>query len=372
MKLGVELWSNNYDMTCFVKKKEEETAKQKTPEKKVEGNQQEGKIETGEKRLEEKVTEIETKMEEWQINEGWKNVSGEKASRSPRMQELKYGQVKIATPSRFEALSNIGENGEEIEEDKEKVEDWEKEMVDSEESGKEEEKDNMEDMRTYGSKVVKVLEIGGRQQLPRQSKTRLKFLPRGFSRSNGLMNREGEIILLNEYGKPWTALLSYYKKTGDVYLRRSWRNFCHENQKRANDLLTFKLVQEGTKPVLQLCSSMYNRGSSSTSEDRFLTLTLTHYNFRKCKLCLPATFLKANGITSARKITLVDRYGIERTTSLKPDNNYGRMRLGKGWREFCEANGVKAGESFKLELIEEEEEEQDTAATHLLKFCTKV
>ncbi|XP_013584440.1 PREDICTED: B3 domain-containing protein REM10-like isoform X2 [Brassica oleracea var. oleracea] len=159
------------------------------------------------------------------------------------------------------------------------------------------------------------------------------FLPRGFSRSNGLMNREGEIFLLNEYGKPWTALLSYYKKTGDVYLRRGWRNFCHENQKRANDLLTFKLVQEGTKPVLQLCSSMYNRGSSSTSEDRFLTLTLTHYNFKKCKLCLPATFLKANGIKSARKITLVDRYGIKRTTSLKPDNNYGRMRVGKGWRE---------------------------------------
>ncbi|CAF1935467.1 unnamed protein product [Brassica oleracea] len=76
---------------------------------------------------------------------------------------------------------------------------------------------------------------------------------------------------------------------------------------------------------------MYNRGSSSTSEDRFLTLTLTHYNFKKCKL-----------------------------------NESGK----RVEREFCEANGVKAGESFKLELIEEEEE--DTAATHLLKFCTKV
>lgn len=183
MKLGAEFWSNNYDLTCFVKKKEEETAKQKTPEKKVEGNQQEEKIETREKGLEEKATEIETEMEEGQINEGWKNVSGGKASRSPRMQELKYGQVKIATPSMFEALSNIGENGEEIEEDKEKVEDWEKEMVDSEESGKEEEKDNMEDMRKYGNKVVKVLEIGGRQQLPRQSKTRLKVVP-GISSPN--------------------------------------------------------------------------------------------------------------------------------------------------------------------------------------------
>ena len=51
------------------------------------------------------------------------------------------------------------------------------------ESGKEEEKDNMEDMRKYGNKVVKVLEIGGRQQLPRQSKTRLKVVP-GISSPN--------------------------------------------------------------------------------------------------------------------------------------------------------------------------------------------
>lgn len=68
----------------------------------------------------------------------------------------------------------------------------------------------------------------------------------------------------------------------------------------------------------------------------------------------------------------MDRHGIKRTTSLKPDNNFGRMRLGKGWKEFCEVNGVKAGDAIKLELIKEEEEEEDTSATYLLKFCTKV
>ncbi|CAA7034408.1 unnamed protein product [Microthlaspi erraticum] len=70
------------------------------------------------------------------------------------------------------------------------------------------------------------------------------------------------------------------------------------------------------------------------------------------------------------EITLVDRYGIKRTTTLKPDNKQGIMRLGKEWREFCEVNGVKVGESFKMELIKEEEE--DIRATHLLKFCSKV
>ncbi|KAJ4893335.1 B3 domain-containing protein REM14 [Raphanus sativus] len=120
---------------------------------------------------------------------------------------------------------------------------------------------------------------------------------------------------------------------------------------------------------------MYNRdslrASSSTSQERFLTLTLTTYNLRKYKLCLPGNFVWLNGMDNARKITLVDRYGFKRTTSLRPDNNSGKMRMGKGWREFCEANGVKVGESFKLELIKEEEEEEDTAI-HLLKFCSKV
>ncbi|XP_013640184.2 B3 domain-containing protein REM10-like [Brassica napus] len=198
------------------------------------------------------------------------------------------------------------------------------------------------------------------------------FLPRGFSRSNGLTNRKCEIILLNEDGKPWKVFMSYHKTHGRVYIRTGWRRFCRQNRRRSNDLLTFKLVETGTKPVLQLCSSVYNRDclrdSSSTSQDRFLTLTLTPYSIRKSKLCLPAAFLKSNGITNARKIILVDRYGIKRTTSLKPDNNNGAMRMGKGWRELCKANGVKAGESFTLELIKEEGE----TATHLLKFCTKV
>ncbi|CAH8339592.1 unnamed protein product [Eruca vesicaria subsp. sativa] len=198
------------------------------------------------------------------------------------------------------------------------------------------------------------------------------FLPIDFSRSNGFMDRKCEIILLNEDGKPWKLFLTNHKTHGRVLIRSGWRRFCRQNRRRDNDLLTFKLVQTGTKPVIQLCSSMYNRdclrGSSSRSQDRFLTLTLTPYSLRKFKLCIPGKFVWLNGIENARKIILVDRYGVKRATSLKPDNNYGKMRMGKEWREFCEANGVKAGESFKVELIKGEEE----TATHLLKFCTKV
>ncbi|CAF2127078.1 unnamed protein product [Brassica napus] len=198
------------------------------------------------------------------------------------------------------------------------------------------------------------------------------FLPQHFSRSNGFVNRECEIILMNEDREPWTLLMKYYKTNGYVYIRHGWRSFCQANRKRANDVLTFKLVQTGTKPVLQLRASVYNRGSSSsssTSQDRFVTLTLKQYQLKSCKLCLPVPFAMANGIKNVREIILVDRHGVRRTTSLKPDDKYGRMRLGEGCIKFCIASGVKTGESFRLELIKEKEED---TVNHLLKFSSKI
>ncbi|KAL0716991.1 hypothetical protein Bca4012_066313 [Brassica carinata] len=188
-------------------------------------------------------------------------------------------------------------------------------------------------------------------------------LPMDFARSNGLTNRHCEIILLNEEGKRWRLLMRHQKASGRVCIRSGWKRFCNENRRRANDFLTFKLVKNGTTPVLQLCSS-----SSKTRPCRFLTLTLTPYNLKNSILRLPVKFVKANGIENARKITLVDRYGNKKETSFKQYDKYGRLSLGKEWKEFCEVNEVKTGESFKLELIKEKED----AATHLLKFCSKV
>ncbi|KAL1187906.1 B3 domain-containing protein REM8 [Cardamine amara subsp. amara] len=189
------------------------------------------------------------------------------------------------------------------------------------------------------------------------------FLPIDFSRSNGLTNRHCEIILLNEDEKPWRLLMRPHKTKGGVYIRSGWRSFCCENRLRDNDILTFKLVKTSTTPVLQLL-----RSPSMKSQYRFLTLTLKPHNLKSYVLFLPGTFVRANGIRKAEKITLVDRYGIKRTTSLKPTDKYGRMRLGIEWREFCDVNGVKTGDSFKLELIKGKED----TATPLLKFCSKV
>ncbi|KAG5414556.1 hypothetical protein IGI04_002123, partial [Brassica rapa subsp. trilocularis] len=62
----------------------------------------------------ESVVENGKEKEEGGIHE-WQRVSQEKASRTPKSHDLNYGQVMIATPSRYAALSNSGENGEDIE-----------------------------------------------------------------------------------------------------------------------------------------------------------------------------------------------------------------------------------------------------------------
>lgn len=108
----------------------------------------------------------------------WKRVSGEKAGRSPKSQNLQFGQVQIATPSRFAALSNTEET--------ENEEELEKEMSESEDMRSEEAED------VYQSKMEESIEgkqsesRKGRawQNLARLSKTRHKVVQERVLRKN--------------------------------------------------------------------------------------------------------------------------------------------------------------------------------------------
>ncbi|KAJ4914427.1 Uncharacterized protein Rs2_09048 [Raphanus sativus] len=57
------------------------------------------------------VIEVISEVEEGEIKETWADVTPGKGSRSPN---LKFGQVKILTPSRYSALLQVDENGETI------------------------------------------------------------------------------------------------------------------------------------------------------------------------------------------------------------------------------------------------------------------
>ena len=74
-----------------------------------------------------------------------------------------------------------------------------------------------------------------------------------FARPNGLKDRQCEIDLLNEEGKSWTLELRHNKTTGQSYMCRGWTSFCQGNGIKAGSACRFKLVKNGTKPVLQLC-----------------------------------------------------------------------------------------------------------------------
>ncbi|KAL0854911.1 hypothetical protein Bca101_060063 [Brassica carinata] len=51
-------------------------------------------------------------IEEEQIIEEWEDVMSGKTNRSPTKRILKYGQVKLLTPSRFLVLNEVNDNGE--------------------------------------------------------------------------------------------------------------------------------------------------------------------------------------------------------------------------------------------------------------------
>ncbi|KAL1221446.1 B3 domain-containing protein REM12 [Cardamine amara subsp. amara] len=104
------------------------------------------------------------------------------------------------------------------------------------------------------------------------------------------------------------------------------------------------------------------RVSPSAIQNRFVTLTLTPEDVRDCKLILPSEFMKANGINKLGKINILGKTGMKWFAYLLSKNGF--VAVGSGWKGFCEANGVKIGESFTLECIHE----QDT--TLVFKFCS--
>lgn len=88
------------------------------------GREESKEIEGSKERVDENPKNMEGEKEVQLVErkeDNWEKVSSEKVGRSPK-QVLQYGEVIIATSSRFSALSNSGENGEEIEEEEEEEE----------------------------------------------------------------------------------------------------------------------------------------------------------------------------------------------------------------------------------------------------------
>ncbi|KAG5378946.1 hypothetical protein IGI04_026788 [Brassica rapa subsp. trilocularis] len=229
------------------------------------------------------------------------------------------------------------------------------------------------------------------------------YLGREFVTSNGLNKGCSEIVLKNEGGGRWTLPLKHYKSINHTYLGPGWTTFCQVNGIKAEDAFMFKLVRTGEKPVLCLCPEESShrdktpvecledsddvnplsssskskeskeeslgdkRASSSYSEDRFLTLTLTQKAVKRYQLFLPMGFAKRNGINKPGKITLLGQDGVKQEVALKQNKRAGQMQIGKGCRVFRDAHGLKIGQPFVLELIWEDEASPTIPVAFFLK-----
>ncbi|EOA16495.1 hypothetical protein CARUB_v10004653mg [Capsella rubella] len=208
-----------------------------------------------------------------------------------------------------------------------------------------------------------------------------------FARSNGLGGRECYIDLKDEHGKSWTLLLRHNKSTGQAFMRGGWKLFCRSNGIKAGSSCRFKLVQSGTKPVLQLCpntssSKANEKENVSESEvdeiesehcsetvpmhqNKILTLDLKPYTLRTCQFRVPASLTRENGILEAGEVTIVNKDGEEWKSYLVNVKGRDQFYI-RGCKAFFVANGIKnVGDPFTLEVIR-------GGLSPILKICSKV
>ncbi|WCJ30488.1 B3 domain-containing protein REM10 [Euphorbia peplus] len=81
-------------------------------------------------------------------------------------------------------------------------------------------------------------------------KSRL-HIPRKFAMEHGLDGRCCSMILKDEEGRCWPALL-YKNSNGKTYVAGGWASFCVAHKLKAGDLLIIELTENDTIPVLKM------------------------------------------------------------------------------------------------------------------------
>ncbi|KAG7540761.1 DNA-binding pseudobarrel domain superfamily [Arabidopsis thaliana x Arabidopsis arenosa] len=207
-------------------------------------------------------------------------------------------------------------------------------------------------------------------------------LSRNFTLLFGGNQKTCEIDVVNEQGRRWTMKLAKNISSGVFYIRQGWGNFCCVNGLSQGELCKFKLFQNGERPVLWLCPQESGNGRkekrtfdevSKVKEKKtrspFLIVKYTPSRDTTGQLSLPVSFTRKNNINKAGEVILLNQDG-RKWSSYLQITGLGRggsewFYLRRGWREMCEANGVKVNDSFKLELMWE-------GANPMFKFCSKI
>ncbi|EOA26881.1 hypothetical protein CARUB_v10022974mg [Capsella rubella] len=196
------------------------------------------------------------------------------------------------------------------------------------------------------------------------------YLPKGFARSNGLMNKY-QIVLINEKGESWTIDLRHELNPSVRFnMRRGWRSFCVANGKKPGDLIAFKLVQNEETPVLKLfpmdsevpeiLENLPRKRSGRSEVDdspdcSSFVARVTTSNLSRDRMYLPKTFIESNGLLKKFQMLLMNEEGESWKIDVKHEAYSGRFLTIRGWKSFCLANGKKPGDSFTFKLVENDE-----------------
>ncbi|KAI3737940.1 hypothetical protein L2E82_27957 [Cichorium intybus] len=136
-----------------------------------------------------------------------------------------------------------------------------------------------------------------------------------------------------------------------------WRKFVRENGVQEFDFIVFKhqgsmVFDQSTsceKEYPNLCDEM-EREESLKESNTFRTHSKLAYVINKSRLYLPVDFSKANGFKIGEMILRDDKGRSWKAHLNRSKEKY--FYLGLGLRPFLVVNGMKEGDAFKFELVE--------------------
>ncbi|KAF2283567.1 hypothetical protein GH714_012010 [Hevea brasiliensis] len=226
-------------------------------------------------------------------------------------------------------------------------------------------------------------------------------IPIKFARTHNLCNRRCKMILMNQKGRSWPAMLWCKKSDGQIYIGRGWTSFRAANNLNAGDSLIFEHIEKQKIPTLKLCGLQTNTeakeeliyhdvqaGSSSIKHHHFSVTKKSSY-IEKSQRKIPEEELakecgtrkpkkKKQAMTNfevkASSSALEHPYFVAKVTSRSACRS--RLVLASkvmeqkpdgpayihGWQAFRDANDLHPGDSFIFELIEKEKKP-------VLKMC---
>ncbi|XP_010472481.1 PREDICTED: B3 domain-containing protein REM-like 2 [Camelina sativa] len=181
------------------------------------------------------------------------------------------------------------------------------------------------------------------------------YLPQDFTSSCGLPKNFCKVVLTDGTGNSWELEMRYDKSCNRFYVNRGWRHFCDELGKKVGSVFTFELMKKWGTPFLSFSPSKATPCYETSEDlDNFMTLNLSYDSLKNCRLYLPSAIMRTYGLDETRLVTLLAKDGTRTIANLVRETsrrNFGRLSLGKAWREFALANNLEVGENFTLECI---------------------